>query len=413
MSFPEASNSENVKVGNFILKLGETLKELKDSTHLYKTGLSTGDFSLLRNELETYGVIFIRGVLNKEKILESRKLILDRISTFNPFLQGTLPQEAKFNQTHKVGWTVYGVTGEVVGVPDSQVDEAVEEKWKRLMNEEILPKSYGSPELLTFYEAIFTKTDPFNTEKNRIPSPLPDCTWLRIRGQRELTAEHMDYYYFKEHTSIFDHYMTEESQTWREFHDEKSRIPDGTTCNVCLEPVDWDLQEEEVDFPPIPTVSDLQKWSHTFSRCKICHRCTHHTCFYLNEPDKGNPKMFPNLRGGYHCSRCANAPLNYWTVWMPLGSVKLKNGRLALVPGSHKTFNKGFQDSTSIVPSCLTGTEAGRTTLKTQIWYGADMEPGDFIMFNIKTLHAANENRSDTFRISIDTRVTLNPRVDA
>ena len=44
------------------------------------------------------------------------------------------------------------------------------------------------------------------------------------------------------------------------------------------------------------------------------------------------------------------------------------------------------------------------------MWRSSDMEAGDLLLFNVKTVHGASVNVSDEFRISMDTRVTFAER---
>lgn len=40
-------------------------------------------------------------------------------------------------------------------------------------------------------------------------------------------------------------------------------------------------------------------------------------------------------------------------------------------------------------------------------WHCSEVEPGDCIIFNIKTVHGATANKTQVFRLSCDTRVTV------
>ena len=41
------------------------------------------------------------------------------------------------------------------------------------------------------------------------------------------------------------------------------------------------------------------------------------------------------------------------------------------------------------------------------MWKSANLDAGDVLLFNMKTVHAASPNRSNSFCISCDTRVTM------
>lgn len=102
---------------------------------------------------------------------------------------------------------------------------------------------------------------------------------------------------------------------------------------------------------------------------------------------------------------------NYWpleppiiiSAWIAVDSATLENSCLQIVPGSHRkvvphvkatsdmAFNQmgdlGFVDTSTIV--------------------NLEMQPGEFVLFNERTLHHSEANRSDKRRIGLAVRVIL------
>lgn len=356
-----------INAGNLRLREGTSLLPLPCSTSLYQSCLLSGDFAPLRERLEDHGVLLLRGVLDSRNIRKAASVMTDFLTReYAPWAKdGGSADNRRYDKPFRKGWTVYTESGEVVG---DAVDLDREARWKQMLNRDVLPLSYGSPALMEFYKKLFGGP----------VSALTDCTWMRVRGKREKTAEHMDYYFFKENTDIFKDYVDEDLAQIRKTTDGK-RAKVAVRCMLCAEECRGDAQ---------------------VLRCEMCHCKFHHACVAS--------RYTPRLKGGFHCKNCSNRDFPFWTVWMPLMEMGMSNGRLVVAPRTHREFNDGYHDSSSIVPSSLS---AGPKWMQENItWYSADMQPGDFIIFNIKTLHCANENTTDTYRMSLDTRVTTNQR---
>jgi ectoine hydroxylase-related dioxygenase (phytanoyl-CoA dioxygenase family) len=101
--------------------------------------------------------------------------------------------------------------------------------------------------------------------------------------------------------------------------------------------------------------------------------------------------------------------------------VRTADGTLCFVPGSHRW--SGFDrptPRTAQVPAEFTARlrsqcsrpahagkagKAGKAIKATQpppdgvTWHAAEFQPGDVVIFNIKTVHAASKNNSECFRL--------------
>eukprot|EP01083_Nonionella_stella_P263638 895369_1 len=93
------------------------------------------------------------------------------------------------------------------------------------------------------------------------------------------------------------------------------------------------------------------------------------------------------------------------TVWMPLMNIPLSRGPLAVCPRSHLL---KFQNQNEIIdykyeedpelPNDF------NTFNKTAMWKSTNFKKGDLLIFDIRTIHASLVNKTNKFRISIDTR---------
>ena len=88
------------------------------------------------------------------------------------------------------------------------------------------------------------------------------------------------------------------------------------------------------------------------------------------------------------------------TVWLPLVDVKLENGPLQFLPGSHKSGLQTYHrvpDETFAVPvRSPTSSDTGIDTL--------EMKKGDLLVFNNLVFHRSLVNQSDSIRWSTDFR---------
>jgi hypothetical protein len=90
-----------------------------------------------------------------------------------------------------------------------------------------------------------------------------------------------------------------------------------------------------------------------------------------------------------------------WVAWIPLGDCPRVMGPLAVRPGSHRAGlvphrpdADGRQVAVAVPPDG---------------WASADLACGDVVFFHGHTLHRALPNRSSSFRLSMDFRVTSSP----
>ena len=339
----KGASVDKVRLGNIDVVVGQRLQPLTDSTDLYRRG----DFLGLRERLDRDGFLFVRGVISADIVGAAR----DALTSFL-FAKGVVASansaamKVDTNGKTAPGWTVDAGTGGFVG---GREDDSAIDAWRELTTSETVARVYSAAELKTFYRSLFAAENV---------TTFPECTWLRVRGAGDVTAEHTDYYYFKKATSIIaDH--------------TRRRNDDAATCTTCRTHID--------------AVTDA------VAVCALCAQRLHRACI--------TPRM-RSQSGEFHCAECANSAFPYYTTWIPLHDVTINDGRLALIAGSHRL--RGYDDSRNeLLPS-----EYDAAAAKSAIWQSADMSAGDVIVFNIKTVHAAAKNTSARYRLSLDTRMT-------
>jgi hypothetical protein len=119
----------------------------------------------------------------------------------------------------------------------------------------------------------------------------------------------------------------------------------------------------------------------------------------------------PGGHTGFHCDKVfmGRGTDDVYTLWTPLGDVPLEMGPLVICPGAchsdrlRETYGRmdvdrdNFQGSFSEDPLDVIDTFGGPLLT-------TDFEMGDVLLFGQYNLHGALANRSDRFRISVDTR---------
>ncbi len=118
----------------------------------------------------------------------------------------------------------------------------------------------------------------------------------------------------------------------------------------------------------------------------------HHNCIMTKQP------RFSSQTGWHQDSR-------YWSyqqpdlvsVWLALGSERVENGCLRLIPGSHRlTYDRSqFNDELFFVPD----NPQNQALIDRAI--DAPLEAGDVLFFHSRTLHAAGKNHTHETKLSV------------
>ena len=147
--------------------------------------------------------------------------------------------------------------------------------------------------------------------------------------------------------------------------------------------------------------------------CLLTYVCTFYVCvldrgFHLSclqvtkrEILKGGMYGEEEAEGEWHCQQCAADPFDLFTCWISLGEYSPANSSLCVLPGSHVL--KDFFNP--LKGNLLPGDYPALVKSKWP-WQKGRVGMGDIILFNVKTVHGASKNMSNSFRLSIDTRVS-------
>jgi ectoine hydroxylase-related dioxygenase (phytanoyl-CoA dioxygenase family) len=103
--------------------------------------------------------------------------------------------------------------------------------------------------------------------------------------------------------------------------------------------------------------------------------------------------------------------LNYWpleppviaSAWIAISPAKRENGCLQILPGSHRKAIPHIPATDEMVFGEMCDPEYVDTDKRVYL----EMEPGQFILFNERTMHHSETNRSDQHRIGLAVRVVV------
>ena len=102
---------------------------------------------------------------------------------------------------------------------------------------------------------------------------------------------------------------------------------------------------------------------------------------------------------------------NYWpleppiiiSAWIAVDSTTLENSCLQIVPGSHRKVVPHVRATSDMAFNQMGDLEF----IDTSTIVNLEMQPGEFVLFNERTLHHSEANRSDKRRIGLAVRVIL------
>jgi hypothetical protein len=312
----------------------------------------SGKFEVLKKRLEEEGVLLIRGMIPRDDAIAARKIIMDLAHKKGAFAQKEVNYDyAKISKPkgkYIEGWTVDAVTGGAVAERDND-----SEGWSKVGNNDILTRVYDGEYLHKFYAGLFQK-DSVKT--------FPENTWIRLKGHADVTIEHADYYYFKKNTHMLSSGQAE--------------ITVDSICESC----------------------SSHGSSENMISCSLCGKFFHQNCVNYSKTVSLDDA---DLASSWHCSKCADAHLPFYTCWVSLSNVDTKNSTLGFIPRSHKLSGYNNPPKNKQTPAEY---ELVRNSSSWCIPENG-LQPGDVFLFNIKTIHAATKNSSDEFRISMDTRL--------
>lgn len=120
--------------------------------------------------------------------------------------------------------------------------------------------------------------------------------------------------------------------------------------------------------------------------------------FWYKEPHNG--KYLPWHQDGAYW---AIEPKKNVTAWIALGPTFIKNGCLRIIRGSHRSNleHKRSTDAASAFGQGLTPEDVDESKA-----IALEMQPGEIVIFNEKTIHGSQANTSDIARVALSVRYT-------
>ncbi|MES1913182.1 MAG: hypothetical protein MHM6MM_005397 [Cercozoa sp. M6MM] len=388
-----------VPIGNARFVMGKNLSYMRDSSDLLKQGR----FRDLRQRLSNEGFLFLRGLVPREVALKARlpvlKLAHEKGALALPKGQSKATPEALSEMlisSRKVGrrtvladgYTVDARTGGIGGERDPDF-----ESWAKVGNTADVVAIYDGDVIHTLLDNLFGSNKDGQQEQDQACwETFPEHTWLRLKENGGATIEHADYYYFKRDTAVFE----EGGTTLRDSGDSVGHQAGRPAVRRLV-----NVQRKKSDVSShCIKCADTQPTE--LLHCGLCGLRVHDTCLpeELQQARQGGGF---GQEGAWHCTRCANGPLGVFTMWTCLTDLEShKRSMLAVCPRSHT-----LQGVDQVPP----GTQVQRSywqRRKELPWVIPEtLSPGDVIVFNIKTVHAASFNTSKQFRCSFDTRFQL------
>lgn len=293
--------------------------------------------------------------------------------------------DARYARTRSAvigGFVINAMTGDIVeGQDDGRIEST--RSWQAVGTSSVLTRVYDGPEMRALLSHLLgpvsvTSVDAAvpNASQSLPYTLLPNCTWLRAKSANEVTVAHVDFYYFYHNTKVLSAFGGSASSV-------AAAVPAGTVgaCSVCSVPLSNGTL----------ALRGLQ--------CRVCHLRFHRACAGAHAPAASAVETAP---GEWHCAACINRPVDFYTCWMPLGDLAPSDGRLALVPGSHRSMASYDAER---VARLLPGGFTRAAAADAQWQAPAHIDMGDVIIFNWKTVHAATRHTGSCFRLSIDTRI--------
>ena len=339
-----------------------------------------GRYRELRQRLDDDGFLFVRGVIEEPVVLGAREKLVHQLAAKGLTLPGSDPMEALPAHAAVDGYTVDAETGYVYSTRQHENEPSGAKSWCSVGLSRAVREVYAGAGLRRFYQLLFQDDADYVARPEWGAagiSPytlLTHCTWLRAKGPGQSTIPHADLKHFADNSTVLGDFMLSSADG-----SDASALNQLMVCNGCN-----------------------QDDAHNTLICDICQRGYHPACLV--------PPMLPaSVRktdncAEWQCHDCCELPVPYWTAWIPLGRIAEGDGRLMLLPRSHRGYG-GYRSSQKDreLPA-----QFNAAAHKAAQWCAptAGMEAGDLILFNLKTIHAATANGRSKLRLSMDTRVT-------
>jgi hypothetical protein len=214
-----------LRIGNTKLKWGTRLYHMTDSSAAY----ANNDTATLRARLAVEGYLLVRGAVATDTALKARKALLHHLAgkqavdtttdgDANDAGGNVDDDEASAAAAARVlrgrmntqcegfpaGWCVDAQSG---GLTDTRETAVSYDAWRSVGRSTAVTDVYNGDDIHRLWSTLFHddgdgsggSSSSSSSSRTRFLA-RPDCTWLRMKGRRESTVEHADYYYFKHST---------------------------------------------------------------------------------------------------------------------------------------------------------------------------------------------------------------------
>lgn len=279
--------------------------------------------------------------------------------------------------------------------------------WNEIGPSNAMKDVYASDQIRLFWKKLFSD---YHNDNEACVQPLTKQTFLRLMGDSG-TQEHADYYYFKKHTKIFNGNDGRSAINLLKKYKLKNNLKVQN-----IDDIDENIMKNLIKIENIDDVSDKNgNLNNNILKCHICDN------IYL-ESSLENKRLQRLKEGGFgvsgyeidqnnidestwHCPSCMIECFGIYTTWISLSNLNLlksKDSILALCPKSHLLSLWDIPQSNN--------KQLCSDFEWTMPWVIANnVNIGDIILFNIKTIHASTLNltRPKIYRVSCDTRIIL------
>ncbi|WP_072621957.1 phytanoyl-CoA dioxygenase family protein [Spirulina major] len=100
-------------------------------------------------------------------------------------------------------------------------------------------------------------------------------------------------------------------------------------------------------------------------------------------------------------------PMLSMTAWVAITAATAKNGCVEVIPGSHRKIIPPVRNTNPNNSSRFNGMSADSAEFDASAAVPLELEPGEFVLFNERTVHGSHPNRSRNRRIGIGVRITI------
>ena len=353
-----------------------------------------GQYGRLRTRLLEHGFLLIRRAFDESVVARARQAFFSQLcremcsagaTAEQPIASAIQPSGRKQQQQQQLptSWAWDAETGVLDGKED--------EKAKSLGLSDAMRKLYAD-EVTQFARKLCGNSAG---ALKRSFTVLTQCTWMRALREGGSTAEHSDLGFFLRRTDHLVEYYCRQADGASLAEDAAAAAAAAATAAVacCSSTKNTSIGRKGSPQP-----------QYTCARCKHAFAAAKQKSLSLWLK---NAELSAHMTR-WHCDQCLEEPTPFYTCWTPLVDLKPESSRLQVLPLSHRTVSGYTQ-----MKSAGSGDELprGYSAGSRAEWVTApaDMRAGDLILFNWKLIHSATLHKDSCLRLSLDTRIVLEP----